>query len=120
MFTPQGPVSPNEARTVRNNIFAYGRGGIMAITDPYTNGVPPSIPLVWNFTNNLIYFDRNKTSSPKFFVESGCVSIATNRRGYTERCAESRVRESRVSRRRLLATQGLAGRWLCPIRRDPG
>jgi uncharacterized protein (TIGR03437 family) len=73
MFTPQGPASPNEASTVKNNIFAYGRGGIVAINDPYTNGVPTVIPLVWNFTNNLVYFDRASTSTPKFFVEGGCI-----------------------------------------------
>jgi hypothetical protein len=73
MFTPQGPAALNEASTVKNNIFAYGRGGMVAITDPYTNGVPASIPLIWNFTNNLLYFDRSNTSNPKFFVEGGCI-----------------------------------------------
>lgn len=73
MYTPQGPAFPNQASTVRNNIFAYGRVGIVAINNPYTNGVPTTIPLIWNFTNNLIYFDRNNSSIPKFFVEGGCV-----------------------------------------------
>lgn len=73
MFTPQGPAAPNEASTVRNNIFAYGRGAMVAINDPYTNGVPAVIPLVWNVTNNLIYFDRDNNSTPKFFVQGGCI-----------------------------------------------
>jgi len=73
MFTPQGPAALNQASTIKNNIFAFGRGGMVAITDPYTNGVPAAIPLVWNFTNNLLYFDRNSASTPKFFVEGGCI-----------------------------------------------
>jgi uncharacterized protein (TIGR03437 family) len=73
MYTPQGPASANEASTVKNNIFAYSRGGIVSISDPYTNGVPNTIPLVYNFTNNLVYFDRGSGSTPKFFVEGGCV-----------------------------------------------
>src|SRR5690242_16940748 len=73
MYTPQGPASPNEASTVKNNIFAYGRGGIVAVNDPYTNGVPATIPLIWNFTNNVIYFDRDNSSTPKFFVQGGCI-----------------------------------------------
>jgi uncharacterized protein (TIGR03437 family) len=73
LYTPQGPASPNEASTVKNNIFAYGRDGIAAVNDPYTNGVPATIPLIWNFTNNLIYFDRDNSSTPKFFVQGGCI-----------------------------------------------
>lgn len=73
MYTPQGPAAPNEASTVRNNIFAYGRAAMVAIMDPYTNGVPAVMPLVWNFTNNLIYFDRDNNSTPKFFVQGGCI-----------------------------------------------
>jgi len=73
MFTPQGPAAPNQASTVKNNIFAYARGAIVAINNPYTNGLPPAIPLVWNFTDNLIYFDRDNNSTPKFFVQGGCI-----------------------------------------------
>ena len=73
MFTPQGPAAVNEANTVKNNIFAFARGGLVAINDPYTNGAPPSIPLVFNVTNNLMYFDRSSASDPKFFVEGGCI-----------------------------------------------
>jgi uncharacterized protein (TIGR03437 family) len=73
MYTPQGPATLNEASTVKNNIFAYGRIAMVAINDPYTNGVPAAIPLVWNFTNNLLYFDRDNNSTPKFFVEGGCL-----------------------------------------------
>ena len=73
MYTPQGPAAPGEASTVKNNIFAYGRDAMVAINNPYTNGVPASIPLVWNFTSNLIYFDRDNNSTPKFFVQGGCV-----------------------------------------------
>jgi hypothetical protein len=73
MYTPQGPAAPNEASTVKNNIFAFGRAAMVAINNPYTNGVPSVIPLVWNFTNNLIYFDRDNNSTPKFFVQGGCI-----------------------------------------------
>jgi hypothetical protein len=73
MFTPQGPAALNEASTVKNNIFDYGRAAMVAINDPYTNGIPAAIPLVWNVTNNLIYFDRSNNSSPKFFVQGGCL-----------------------------------------------
>jgi uncharacterized protein (TIGR03437 family) len=73
MFTPQGPAAPNQASTVKNNIFAYARVAIVAINNPYTSGLPPAIPLVWNFTDSLIYFDRDNNSTPKFFVQGGCI-----------------------------------------------
>ena len=73
IFTPQGPASPDEASTVKNNIFAYGRGGMVSISNPYTDGVPPVIPLVWTFTNNIVYFDRSGTSNPSFSVQGGCL-----------------------------------------------
>jgi uncharacterized protein (TIGR03437 family) len=73
MYTPQGPAAPNEASTIKNNIFAYGRGGMLSINNPYTNGVPAVIPTIFQFTNNLMYFDRSNSSSPRFFVQGGCI-----------------------------------------------
>ena len=73
VYTPQGPSLPNEANVIRNNILAYASQSMVAINYPYPYGVPPVIPEVFVVTGNLFYFDRSNTSSPKFFVQGGCL-----------------------------------------------
>jgi hypothetical protein len=42
-------------------------------TDFFQSGsVPSSADQVFAATNNLMYFDRSSTSSPAFYVQSGC------------------------------------------------
>ncbi len=73
VYTPHGPAAPNQANIVRNNILAYGRSAMVGVNFPYGNGVPSTIPQVFAITNNLFYFDRNMTSTPKFLVQGGCL-----------------------------------------------
>jgi uncharacterized protein (TIGR03437 family) len=73
VYTPHGPAAPNQANIIKNNILAYGRLAMVSITFPYGNGVPSNIPQVFNVTNNLFYFDRSNTSTPRFWVQGGCV-----------------------------------------------
>lgn len=73
IYTPQGPAAVNEANTIRNNILAFGRQAMIAITDPYPFGVPAAIPQVYSVSSNLFLFDRSNTSVPKFFVQGGCI-----------------------------------------------
>ncbi len=73
VYTPHGPAAPNEANTIKNNILAYGRLAMVSVSFPYPNGVPAAIPQDFAITNNLFYFDRSETSSPKFYVQGGCV-----------------------------------------------
>jgi uncharacterized protein (TIGR03437 family) len=72
VYTPHGPAAPNEANTIRNNILAYPRLAMVAVTSPYQNGVPSTVPQVYAVTNNLFYFDRTTASGPPFRVQGGC------------------------------------------------
>lgn len=40
---------------------------------PYGSGVPAAIPQEFAITNNIFYFDRNNQSSPRFWVQGGCL-----------------------------------------------
>ena len=73
VYTPHGPVAPNQANIIKNNILAYGREGMISVNFPYGNGVPSTIAQVYVITNNLLYFDRDHNSSPKFWVQGGCL-----------------------------------------------
>jgi hypothetical protein len=67
------PSMPNEPSTVKNNIFAFARGSMINVSSPYLSGtVPPSVEQIFVATNNLMYFDRNSSSSPAFYVQGGC------------------------------------------------
>jgi len=76
VYTPHGPPAPGQANIVKNNILGPAQNAIIAVNFPYGNGVPAAIPQSFNVSNNLIYFDRSETSSPKFFVQGGCVYAA--------------------------------------------
>jgi hypothetical protein len=71
-----GPSSPNQANTVRNNILAYARIAMVRVSSPYPNGVPTAIPQNAVIENNLFYFDQTFTSNPSFMVQGGCVYAA--------------------------------------------
>ncbi|MGO9228353.1 MAG: IPT/TIG domain-containing protein [Bryobacteraceae bacterium] len=76
VYTPHGPAAPNEANSIKNNILAYGRLGMVSVNFPYGNGVPSAIPKEFDIANNLFYFDRSNTSTPKFWVQGGCLYAA--------------------------------------------
>jgi hypothetical protein len=76
VYSPQGPAAPNEANIIKNNILAYGRQALISVNFPYPDGVPTSATRVFTVSNNLFYFDRSSTSSPKFWVQGGCVYSA--------------------------------------------
>ena len=73
VYTPHGPAAPAQANTIKNNILAYGRLGMVTVNFPYGGGVPTTIPQEFAVNNNLFYFDRSETSSPKFWVQGGCL-----------------------------------------------
>jgi hypothetical protein len=73
IYTPHGPALPGDANIIKNNILAYGRSAMVSVNFPYGNGVPSTIAQVFVLTSNLFYFDRSETSSPKFYVQGGCV-----------------------------------------------
>jgi hypothetical protein len=73
VYTPHGPAAANEANTIKNNILAYARQAMVTVNSPYPNGVPSAIPQNFVLSNNLFYFDRGETSSPKFYVQGGCL-----------------------------------------------
>ncbi len=73
VYTPHGPASPKNANIVKNNILAYGRLAMITVGTPYGNGVPSAIPQEFVITNNLFYFDRNNNSTPRFWVQGGCI-----------------------------------------------
>ncbi|HXH95159.1 MAG TPA: right-handed parallel beta-helix repeat-containing protein, partial [Thermoanaerobaculia bacterium] len=76
VYTPHGPAAPNEANIIKNNILAYGREGMISVNFPYGNGVPSAVTQVFVIRNNLFYFDRSRDSSPKFWVQGGCLYSA--------------------------------------------
>ncbi|MGO9254770.1 MAG: hypothetical protein ACLQU1_00485, partial [Bryobacteraceae bacterium] len=67
------PTRPNEPTIIKNNIFAFGRGSMINVSSPYQSGaVPATVQQVFAATNNLMYFDRNTSSTPTFYVQGGC------------------------------------------------
>lgn len=67
------PTMPNEPTTIRNNIFAFARGSMINVSNPYSSGtVPASVEQIFTASNNLMYFDRNSSSTPTFYVQGGC------------------------------------------------
>jgi len=73
VYTPHGPASPRQANIVKNNILAYAQTAMVSVNFPYGNGVPAAIPQEFVLSNNIFYFDRSETSSPKTWVEGGCL-----------------------------------------------
>jgi len=70
------PQNPNEASTIKNNIFAFGRSAMVSEANPFTLGVPTSPITIFNLTNNLFYLDRSAASSPSFYLQGGCTYSA--------------------------------------------
>jgi hypothetical protein len=67
-----GPQKGNVPNTVKNNILAYARLGIINNAGPYAlnNTCPSSAVKIFDATNNLAYFDRDNTQN--FYVQRGC------------------------------------------------
>lgn len=71
MNITKGPQQANYANTIRNNIMAYARGGMINNGNPYTTSAcPASVVTIFNASNNLFYFDR--TPASPFYVQKGC------------------------------------------------
>ena len=73
IHAPQGPAFQGAANIIRNNILAFARLSMVDVNAPYQNGVPTTPNLTYSISNNIFYFDRSNASSPKFFVQGGCV-----------------------------------------------
>jgi uncharacterized protein (TIGR03437 family) len=73
VYSPHGPNLPNNANIIKNNILAFGQQAMLSVTSPYQDGVPSTPVQEFVFSNNIFYFDRNNNSTPKFFVQGGCI-----------------------------------------------
>jgi hypothetical protein len=68
-----GPQIAGQANTVKNNILAYSRLGAILNNTPYVGTTcPATVPTIFNATSNLIYFNRQSTSTPAYFLQQGC------------------------------------------------
>ena len=77
VYTPHGPALSGTPNIVRNNILAFARNGMLAVDTPYPTAPPWSPNLNFEFTNNLMYFDRvlnlNPTQTdPSFSAVTDC------------------------------------------------
>jgi hypothetical protein len=72
VYTPHGPAAPSQANIIKNNLLAYGRLGMVSVSSPFGQGVPPTVAQVFKVTGNLFYFDRSTDSTPPFRVQNGC------------------------------------------------
>jgi len=74
VYTPHGPAQPGQAIVVRNNILAYARRGMIGVNDPYQTETGPSwVPThVFDVSRNIMYFDRDLSSSPRFLIDGNC------------------------------------------------
>jgi hypothetical protein len=67
------PFAPNQQNTVKNNIFAFARLAMINNSNFFLSGsIPANADQVFVATSNLMYFDRNSSSSPAFYVQGGC------------------------------------------------
>lgn len=74
VYSPHGPAANGEANTIKNNILAYARHGMIAVHDPYKSQSGPSYTpgQVFVVENNVLYFDRTSASTPEFYAVAGC------------------------------------------------
>jgi uncharacterized protein (TIGR03437 family) len=59
-----------QSSTVKNNILAFARQSMLNAYDPYSFGTMPPLPMFFNASSNLMYFDRKASDS--FYVQGGC------------------------------------------------
>ena len=72
VYTPHGPAAPNAPNTIRNNILASARLGMISDSGPYKDGVPTTVEQAFIVENNLFFFDRASDSNPPFRAQDGC------------------------------------------------
>jgi hypothetical protein len=74
MFLSKGVTQPGRANSVKNNIFAYTRDGMLGqgTPTPWIQGCPNTPVLMLNFSNNIMFFDRKANSNGTFYVQRGC------------------------------------------------
>jgi hypothetical protein len=70
MFITEAPPAAQQAHTIKNNIFAFGRMGMISNGNPYPTNSCKDAVTVFNATNNIFYFDRNRYDN--FKVQRGC------------------------------------------------
>jgi hypothetical protein len=67
-----GPGLGQPASTFNNNIFAYAIEAMFEENLPWVIQGCASPSLRVRFTNNIFYFDRDDSSNPSFYVNTGC------------------------------------------------
>ncbi len=67
-FLSQGPASGQPPNTFQNNIFAYGRKGMLTEGTAWPQNCNSSTKI--NMTSNIFYFDQNDSTG--FYVIQGC------------------------------------------------
>jgi hypothetical protein len=73
MHVSQGLASSKESpNSFNNNIFAFANSGMFFQATPWPNGCPSAPITQVNVTNNMMYFDRQSSSNPSFWVVQGC------------------------------------------------
>jgi hypothetical protein len=73
MHISQGLASSKESpNTFTNNILAFANSGMFFQATPWPNGCPSAPIKQVNVTNNMMYFDRQSSSNPSFWVVQGC------------------------------------------------
>ena len=74
---PKAPPAAGLGNTIRNNILAFGRLGMINDTNPYPADTQPASQIqAFAASNNLFYFDRSDASTPAFYVQNGCTYAA--------------------------------------------
>jgi hypothetical protein len=74
MNMSNGPTPGAPPNTIKNNIFALGRPGMIAVSNPYTSNSCAGMPVLqFNASNNIFYFDKSNQKGGGFLVQRGCV-----------------------------------------------
>ena len=74
---PKAPYASGLENTIKNNILAFGRLGMIEDSNPYSTTSPPASQIqAFVASNNIFYFDRTDSSTPAFYVQDGCTYAA--------------------------------------------
>ena len=72
--SPMAPWGHGQSNLIKNNILAFARRAMISINDPYYNQM--NAHPVFYFTSNLVYFDRDESTTAPFYVQGDCTFSA--------------------------------------------